>query len=54
MVDYRKMYYILCSAASKAIDLPPLEAKQILQQALEESEEVYIQTCEDEEENGDH
>ena len=49
MPDYQKMYYILCEAASKAIDAPPEEAKQILQKALYEAEKIYIRTSEDEE-----
>lgn len=49
MTDYQKMYYLLCSAASKAIDATPEEAKQILQKALFEAENIYIYTCE-----GDH
>ena len=46
MADYQKMYYLLCSAASKAIDAPPEEAKQLLQNALHEAENIYIYTCE--------
>ena len=45
MADYQKMYYLLCSAASKAIDASPEEAKRILRNALLEAEEVYILTC---------
>ena len=48
MADYRKMYYLLCSAASKAIDAAPEDAKQILRSALLEAEELYICTCEEE------
>ena len=44
MADYQKMYYLLCSAASKAIDAPE-EYKQLLQNALYEAEEIYIRTC---------
>ena len=51
MANYQKMYYLLCSAASKAIDASPEEAKQILRSALLEAEELYICTCE--EENGE-
>ena len=47
MADYQRMYYLLCSAASKAIDAPPEEAKRILQNALYEAEEIYICTCEE-------
>ncbi len=42
MADYRKMYYIICGAASKAIDAPPQEAKRLLQTALYEAEDIYI------------
>lgn len=49
MVEYQKMYYIICAAASKAIDAPPEEAKQILQTALYEAEDIYIRTCEEDE-----
>ena len=49
MAYYRKMYYLLCSAASKAIDAPPEEAKQLLQNALNEADNLYILTSEGEE-----
>ena len=49
MANYQKMYYILCTAASEAIDAPSEQARQILRKALEEAEEIYIQTAEDEE-----
>lgn len=47
MADYQKMYYILCHAASDALDKLPetkdtQKARQILQRALLEAEEVYI------------
>ena len=45
MADYQKMYYLLCNAASKAIDAQPEEAKEILQTALYQAESVYICTC---------
>lgn len=45
MADYQKMYYIVCAAASKAIDAPPGQARAILQQALDEAEEIYFCTC---------
>ena len=51
MADYRKMYYILCRAVDKALDLLPAEGeevRQILQRALEEAEERYIDTAGDE------
>lgn len=45
MPDYQKMYYIHCAAASKAIDAEDFEtARQILQAALYEAEELYIDT----------
>ena len=43
MPDYKKMYYILCDAASRAIDAVPEEAKRLLQRALDEAEEIYLQ-----------
>ena len=49
MAYYRKMYYLLCSAASKAIDAPAEEAKQLLQNALNEAEDIYVLTSEVEE-----
>lgn len=45
MTDYRKMYGILCCAISAALDAPPEKGKQLLQDALYEAEEVYIDTC---------
>lgn len=45
MADYQKMYYLICVAASKAIDAPSEEAKQLLQTALYEAEDMYIRTC---------
>ena len=47
MPDYRKMYLLLCDAASKAIDASPEEARRLLQKALHEAEEIYIDTCEE-------
>lgn len=47
MPNYQKMYSILCGAASDALDqLPekPEEAMRILQSALDQTEELYIQT----------
>ena len=49
MADYQKMYYLLCSAASKAIDAPPEEARRLLQNALDEAEEIYLYTHEENE-----
>lgn len=49
MADYQKMYYILCRAIDKALDVLPGQgeiARQLLQQALEEAEEKYIETAE--------
>ena len=48
MPDYQKMYYIMCDAGSKALDALPDDvdaAMKILQAALEDAEELYIQTC---------
>lgn len=52
MVDYQKMYYILCWAASDALDvLPDTEenqaARALIQEALWEAEEVYISASEE-------
>ena len=53
MADYAKMYYILCAAASEALDrMPQTEeneaAARILQTALEQAEEVYLDTAAEE------
>ena len=55
MTDYRKMYYLLCAEVSKAIDaLPRTEDNaaglEMLQKALYEAEEIYIDTSLDEDE----
>lgn len=47
MPDYKKMYAILCAAASEAIDMLPdipatEAARQTLQAALSEAEELYL------------
>ena len=52
MVDYQKMYYILCRAASDAIDRLPetkanQEGRQLLQAALLEAEEIYVSDSEE-------
>ena len=50
MADYQKMYYILCRAMDKALDILPDdggEVQQILQKALDEAEEKYIETVGD-------
>ncbi len=48
MADYRKMYYELCSAASRAIDDLEAglygEAEEKLRAALLTAEEIYIET----------
>lgn len=51
MADYQKMYYILCDSASKALEtLPEMEenrvGRELLQKALYEAEELYIETAE--------
>ena len=53
MVDYRKMYGILCRAASAALDLLPETAENAagrtrLQEALLEAEEIYLSAEDDE------
>lgn len=50
MTDYQKMYYILCGAASSALDCLPQaqeneKARALLQDALDEAEELYIRTA---------
>ena len=50
MTDYKTMYYILCDAASRALDALPADpeaAAALLQKALDEAEEKYIDTSED-------
>ncbi len=50
MADYQKMYYILCRAVDKALDILPeeaLEVRRVLQLALDQAEEKYIDTVED-------
>ena len=52
MPDYQKAYHILCAAASAALDaLPQTEentaGREMLQKALYEAEEVYIETADD-------
>ena len=47
MLDYKKMYHILCAAASGALDELPetpdnATGRDILQNALYEAEELYI------------
>ena len=51
MPDYQRMYCILCVAASGALDLLPdsretAAARELLQRALWEAEELYIGTTE--------
>lgn len=51
MADYEKMYSVLCSETSKAIDALPRTVENragvaILQNALYEAEDIYIRTCE--------
>ena len=48
---YQKLYAILCGAASDAVDaltppINPLLARCILTQALQETEDLYIQSTE--------
>lgn len=47
MEDWKKMYSILCGAISDALDILPLipenmPAVELLHDALEEAEELYI------------
>lgn len=48
MADYQRMYYILCAAASRALDMLPdtiinSEGRKILQDALIKAENLYLQ-----------
>lgn len=50
MVDYKKMYLILCGAASDALDMLPHDEKNktaitLLEQGLANAEELYIATA---------
>ena len=50
MADYERMYHIVCAAMDRALGMlegkaEAAEARQIMQAALLEAEEVYIQTC---------
>ena len=52
---YAKMYHILCAAASEALDEMPETAEnataaKTLREALEEAEEIYLETAEEVEE----
>ena len=50
MANYQKMYYILCRAVDEALDILPedaAEVRQVLQRALDQAEEIYIDTAED-------
>ncbi len=54
MPDYKKMYAILCGAASDAIDLladakNSERAKAELLRALLQAEELYLDACDEEE-----
>ena len=46
MPDYEKMYHIVCSAASEAIDAlereDPAAAKALLRAAMLDAEELYV------------
>ena len=53
MPDYKRMYAILCAAASEALDLLPelpenAEGRALLQKALLEAEDIYITDGEEE------
>ena len=52
MADYKTMYQILCKAASEALDALPVteatkKARELLQSALYEAEDLYIHADED-------
>ena len=51
MPDYKRMYAVLCAAASDALDILPETAENaagraLLRAALEEAEEMYIEAGE--------
>ena len=53
MPDYKTMYHVLCAAASEALDELPDEpanaaGRVILQNALNEAEDIYIDTSDEE------
>ena len=53
MIDYKRMYCILCAAASEALDRLPENAENapgraLLQDALYAAEELYIEGAEPE------
>lgn len=51
MADYKEMYCVLCAAADKALreldDGIVEKAKETLQKALFQAEEIYIETSDD-------
>ena len=52
MVNYARMYAILCAAASRALDLLPetetnAPARELLERSLWEAEELYVTGEED-------
>jgi len=54
MADYQKMYGILCRAMSEALDRLPQKAENLparlcMEKALNEAEDLYIETAEEEE-----
>ena len=49
MTDYKKMYALLCRAASDALDKLPeskenTEGKELLRKALLDAEDIYIES----------
>lgn len=56
MTDYKTMYHIMCEGASHAADVlsgafvqtdETMKTLKILSKALDEAEQVYINTCSD-------
>ena len=50
MADYQKMYYILCQAVDLALEVLPEDgetARQVLQKAMDEAEDKFIETAGD-------
>ncbi len=53
MANYQKMYAILCGAVANALERLPFTAENVparwtLERAMQQAEEIYIRTAEDE------
>lgn len=52
MTDYKRMYFLLCAAASDALDVLPesgenQRGRELLKKALLQAEAIYIEGAED-------